>query len=172
MWVSRICGARQRRASLTIRLAEPEDYPFVISVVDNWWGGRPMSAMLPKLFFVHFRDTTFVAEEDGATVGFLSGFLSQSREDEAYIHFVGVHPDYRGRGVAKALYERFFDAVQAKGRSVVRCLTSPVNEGSISFHQKMGFSLEGEDRDSQGRPIVRNDDGRGGDRVLFVRHLS
>ena len=37
-----------------------------------------MVDMLPKLFFVHFRDTSFVAERNGELSGFLVGFLSQS----------------------------------------------------------------------------------------------
>ena len=56
-----------------------------------------MVDMLPKLFFVHFRDTSFVAERDGELAGFLVGFLSQSEPEEAYVHFVGVSPAERGR---------------------------------------------------------------------------
>src|SRR5262249_25510533 len=35
----------------TIRHAEPSDYGRVITVIDEWWGGRRMAPMLPKLFF-------------------------------------------------------------------------------------------------------------------------
>lgn len=41
-------------SEVVIRQVEQHDYPSIISVVDEWWGGRPMAAMLPKLFFVHF----------------------------------------------------------------------------------------------------------------------
>jgi len=134
-----------------IRPAEPADYARVIPVVDEWWGGRPMAAMLPKLFFVHFRDTSFVADDDGALAGFLCGFRSQTFDDEAYIHFVGVDPAYRGGGLGRALYERFFAAVAP--RSVVRAVTSPANERSLAFHRALGFEVEriDEDYDGQGR---------------------
>ena len=116
--------------SAHIRQAEPGDYGFVIRVIDDWWGGREVAAMLQKLFFVHFRDTSFVAEDDsGRVVGFLCGFRSQSFDDEAYIHFVGVDPGYRGAGLARSLYERFFEAVAP--RPIVRAVTSPVNEQSV-----------------------------------------
>ncbi len=82
----------------SIRHVEPNDYPPIVAVVDKWWGGRPMANMLPKLFFVHFRNTSFIAEIDGKIVGFLIGFVSQTVRDEAYIHFVGVHPDFRKTG--------------------------------------------------------------------------
>src|SRR6476620_3975353 len=95
----------------TIRHAEPADYASVIGVIDDWWGGRVMAPMLPKLFFVHFRDTSFVAEEDGRVVAFLCGFRSQTNDDEAYIHFVGVDPSQRGSGLGRALYEQFLPAV-------------------------------------------------------------
>jgi ribosomal protein S18 acetylase RimI-like enzyme len=104
-----------------------------------------MRALLPRLFFEHFRETSFVAEDGGEVVGFLNGFLSQSSTDEAYIHFVGVRPDRRGTGLARELYDRFFAVARAHGRTLVRCVTSPVNEGSVAFHRALGFEVERSD---------------------------
>jgi ribosomal protein S18 acetylase RimI-like enzyme len=157
---------------INIRHAEPSDYPFVISVVNEWWGGRKMADMLPKLFFVHFRQTSFVAEHAGNVVGFLIGFVSQTSHNEAYIHFAGVHPAFRKQGIGHALYERFFEGVRQWGCSVVRCVTSPVNKDSISFHQSLGFLIEPSDKQVEGLPIAENYDGRGEDRVLFYRRLG
>ena len=134
----------------------------MIGVVDAWWGGRQMSPMLPRLFFVHFEGTSFVAEVDGELAGFLCGFLSQTHADEAYVHFVGVDPERRGHGIGTALYERFFSEVRPLGRTVVRAVTSPVNAGSVDFHQRLGFEVE---------RVMENYDGRGGDRVLLVKRL-
>jgi len=120
-----------------------------------------MAAMLPKLFFVHFRDTSFVLEDGGAIVGFLCGFRSQTHEEEAYVHFVGVDPERRGDGIARALYERFFEAVAP--RTVVRAVTSPVNERSVAFHRALGFEVERVDDDY---------DGRGEARVLLVKQFA
>jgi ribosomal protein S18 acetylase RimI-like enzyme len=103
----------------------PADYERVAPVVDEWWGGREMAAMLPRLFFVHFAGTTFVAEDGQRLAGFLAGFLSQSYPREAYIHFVGVSPEHRSLGVGRMLYERFFAAAREAGRSTVRAVTSP-----------------------------------------------
>ena len=120
-----------------------------------------MAAMLPKLFFVHFRDTSFVAEDDGELAGFLCGFRSQTFENEAYIHFVGVDPGRRGSGLGRELYERFFAAIEP--RTIVRAITSPVNERSVAFHRALGFEIEGVDDDY---------DGRGEARVRFVKDLA
>jgi hypothetical protein len=35
---------------ITIRKAKPSDHPVVIAALQNWWGGRDLTAMLPKLF--------------------------------------------------------------------------------------------------------------------------
>jgi ribosomal protein S18 acetylase RimI-like enzyme len=122
-----------------------------------------MAPVLPRLFFLHFEGTSFVAEDEaGDLVGFVCGFLSQTDTAEAYIHFVGVSPDHRGEGVGRALYERFFDEVREEGRSVVRCVTSPANEGSVAFHEALGFEVD---------RVVPDYDGPGEDRVLLVRTL-
>lgn len=140
-----------------IRNAEPSDYARVIGVIDEWWGGRPMAAMLPRLFFMHFRDTSFVAEDDEGLAGFLCGFRSQTFQDEAYVHFVGVDPGRRGGGLGRELYERFFDAIAPRG--TVRAVTSPANERSIAFHRAIGFEVEA---------VAEDYDGRGAARALFV----
>lgn len=150
--------------SLEMRHANPSDYGRVISRVNAWWGGRDMAPMLPKLFFVHFEGTSFVVDdEDGQLAGFLIGFLSQSDADEAYIHFVGVAPERRGEGLGRRLYERFFEEARAKGRSHVRCVTSPVNTRSVAFHEAMGFVAE---------RVAEDYDGPGEDRVLLARRLD
>ena len=157
---------------LTIRNVEPSDYQRVISVLNDWWGGRNMSDMLPKLFFVHFRSTSFVAEREGKIVGFLIGFLSQTFPDQAYIHFAGVHPDYRRKRLAEKLYKHFFEIVREHGCKIVRSVTSPVNKCSIAFHLRIGFSIEPGDMLVEGISVAENYDGCGGDRVLFVKPLG
>lgn len=122
-----------------------------------------MAPMLPKLFFLHFDGTSFVAEDGEDLVGFLVGFLSQTEAEDAYIHFVGVAPERRGEGLGRDLYERFFDEVRAHGRSVVRCVTSPANRESVSFHEALGFEVE---------RVVPDYDGPGEDRVLLVKRLT
>jgi ribosomal protein S18 acetylase RimI-like enzyme len=149
--------------AIAVRTAEAADYDRIAPVVDEWWDGRAMIDMLPRLFFVHFRDTAFVAEDGGELAGFLAGFLSQTRPDEAYIHFAGVSPDHRGRGVGRLLYERFFAVARERARTVVRCVTSPVNERSVAFHRALGFDVA---------EVAPNYDGRGGDRVLMVKRLG
>lgn len=155
-----------------IRHLEPSDYPPIIAVVDEWWGGRKMADMLPKLFFVHFRSTSFVAENNAEIVGFVIGFVSHTFPEEAYIHFVGVHPKFRKVGLAGTLYKNFFVAVRRFGCRSVRCVTSPINKGSIHFHRRMGFTAQDSEKMIDGLPVVEGYDGKGQDRVLFFKILA
>jgi ribosomal protein S18 acetylase RimI-like enzyme len=160
-----------RPPSITLRLADPDDYDPIIKVMDDWWGGRRMTIMMPKLFFTHFRDTSLIAVMDAERVGFLTGFLSCSYSDESYIHFVGVHPEFRKQGIGRALYQRFFRISEQNGRKVVRCVTSPINKSSIAFHQHMGFQIIPSKDEFEGVPVHRGYDGPGEDRVLFLINL-
>jgi GNAT superfamily N-acetyltransferase len=143
----------------------------IIQVVDGWWGGRPIAALLYRLFFEHFRPTSFVLEEQGQLVGFLIGFRSQTVSTQAYIHFVGIHPTKRGQGLGRRLYEHSFAVAHQLGRREVYAITSPVNTGSIAFHTRMGFAILPGDRQIDGVALTTNDDGRGHDRVRFRRAI-
>ena len=157
---------------MRIRNATPADYLPIIATLDAWWGGRPMADMLPKLFFVHFQDTSFVVEHEGRIAAFLCGFLSQTFPEQAYIHFVGVDPAHRKDGLGRLLYEQLFDAVRASGRRVVRCVTAPVNKASIAFHLRMGFEIEPGDAFVDGVSVHSSYDGAGGARVCFRKDLA
>jgi predicted GNAT superfamily acetyltransferase len=158
-------------AAIAIRHLEPGDYDIVVPVVDDWWGGRSVRALLPRLFFEHFNNTSFVMGQSGTVQAFLIGFQSQSQPNMAYIHFVGVNPASRSRGLGRQLYLRFFNAALALGCTEVQCITSPVNTGSIAFHRKLGFRLLPGTGDINGIPVTLNHAGEGQHRVLFSRSL-
>ena len=156
---------------MQIRNVRESDFDPIISVLDAWWGGRNMAAMLPKLFFRHFNETSFTAEVKGDRAGFLIGFISNTYLNEAYIHFLGVHPHHRKNGIGRALYERFFEISRQKKKTVIRSVTSPVNRNSIAFHLHMGFEMEPAIEQSGDIPVHRNYDGPGEDRVLLIKRL-
>ncbi len=123
-----------------------------MAVMPAWWGGRDLRDMLPRIFFEHFRTTSFVAEYEDKLVGFLVGFLCPTHEDEAYIHFAGVDPAWRRAGLARDLYGRFCAVARADGRRRVQAVTSVVNRDSIAFHQRLGFALLPGDFEVDGLP--------------------
>lgn len=146
----------------TVRSARPDDYDWIIGVVDEWWG-RPIAGNLPRLFLDHFHGTSFVVEMGGDPVAFLVGFMSPSQPHVAYIHFVGVHPDHRRDGLANDLYQRFFHLAALAGCTEVHAITGRVNQTSIAFHRRMGFTAS--------EPIDGYD-GPGTSLVTFTRPVS
>ena len=75
-------------------------------------------------------------------------------------HPAGVGPAWRRAGLARRLYEQFFERARQDGRTVVKAITSAGNDRSIAFHRAMGFT------DSE---PIKDYDGPSLDRVVFVR---
>ncbi len=158
--------------TIRIRNATPADYENVVSVMPDWWGGRDLTASVPKILFIHFGNTIYIAESKGELVGFLVGFLSQSERQVGYIHFVGVHPDYRRAAIGRFLYQRFYNTCRLNGRSIVKSCTSPINTLSIAFHTGMGFVIEPGDAMVDGIPVAMNFLHPNDPKVLFRKELD
>jgi len=159
-----------------IRRAVTDDHPEMVRAIQEWWSdsrspqeARELAFLLPRLFLQHFSATSLVVDHGDELAAFLVGFHSPDHPREAYIHFVGVAPSRRQGGLARALYDRFFETARGEGRDRVRAVTSPQNTGSIAFHRALGFELE-TSHDSES--IVFEDyDGPGQNRVSLVRDL-
>ncbi|WP_116247678.1 GNAT family N-acetyltransferase [Nocardiopsis sp. FIRDI 009] len=141
-------------SDVSIRTARPSDHARIMAVCDDWWG-RPIAGVLPRLFLDHFHASSLTAEAGEELAGFLVGFASPSRPEESYVHFVGVAPEHRRSGLASRLYERFVDAARRQERTVVRAITSPVNERSIAFHRAFGFEVTGPHADYEAPGVDR-----------------
>ncbi len=157
---------------MRIRELRNEDYDYIISRVNDWWGGRDMGPGLPRLFLDHFANTSLAAEDDhGRIIGFVVGFMSPQNQDEAYIHYTGVDPAHHGSGVGRSMYQAFFKNAREAGRGLVSCITSPVNKASIAFHSKMGFEILDSPDSVDGVPVHRGHNGPGRDMVLFQKRI-
>lgn len=69
------------RAGLPVRHPTAADHARVLAVMHSWWndfggtaGSQQRAALVPRLFFQHFCDTSYLVEEDGHLVAFLVGF--------------------------------------------------------------------------------------------------
>jgi len=159
---------------LTFRRPTEADYPAISEVIDDWWGGRQLDHLLPRLWLQHFTGTSWVAETaDGRLAGFLIGFLSPDRPEVAYCHLVATNPNLRRRGLGRALYERFFDDARAGGRSVVDAITWPANHPSIAFHRALDFEVQAGpgSQNLYGTPARAGYDFDREDRAILVRRL-
>ena len=156
---------------MLIRNATESDYIHVVSIINEWWGGRQMADMLPRLFFKHFSETCYILEENGEMIGFLVGFISPTYPDQAYIHFFGVAPSHRSKGYGRTAYEYFFDMVKQKGCRSVHAVTSIVNKTSIAFHTGIGFQIDEGDQIIDGISIHTDYDGPGVNIVAFSKEI-
>lgn len=163
-----------------VRLLGEDDFMPIQNTLTTWWDdwGDSQAAsqrrlLLPRLFFQHFADTSMVVNDPrGEVAAYLIGFMSQSRTEQAYIHFVGVHPDLHGQGFGARLYRRFFELCVSRGVTRVSCVTSPGNVKSIGFHRAMGFEVAAGRPDPGGFDVQPDYDGEGLERVCFVRLLQ
>ena len=160
-----------------IRLRRPTeaDHRRIAEVVDEWWGGRRVRHLLPRLWLQHFRGTSWVAETDeGRLAGFLVGFVSPDDPEVGYVHMVGVDPNRRRHGLGRRLYRAFIDDVAARGVRRVTAVTWPGNRGSVAFHTGIGFRVDdgpGTQR-LYGTPAYPSYDGGDDDRVVLIREID
>jgi NAD-dependent deacetylase len=154
-----------------IRPMTRTDFQHLCLVVDSWWGDQ-VRYLLHPLYLEHFPQTCLVSEADGTVAGFLIGFVSQGRPDEAYVHLVATAPACRRQGTGRALYEHFFELARDRGCVKILAITVPHNETSIAFHRQMGFRLREEGAAWLGSlPFFPDYGGPGVDCVLMERKL-
>ncbi|SFD04851.1 Acetyltransferase YpeA [Pragia fontium] len=85
----------------------------------------------PELFLV--------AEVGGEVVGTIMGGYDGHRGSAYYL---GVHPDYRGRGIANALISRLEKKLIARGCPKLQLLVRDDNEAVIGMYEKLGYEIQ------------------------------
>lgn len=161
--------------AIEFRRPTEADHHAIVAVVDEWWGGRQMHQLLPRLWFQHFTGTSWVAETaTRRPAGFLVGFISPDDPTSAYVHMVGTDPNLRRQGLGRALYKRFLDDVEERGAVVVRAITWPGNRVSVAFHGALGFRpIDGPgSQNLYGTAAFPDYDSPGDDRVVFERRIG
>jgi GNAT superfamily N-acetyltransferase len=170
-------GGANHKPLPDVRLRRPveADHRAVVAVVDEWWGGRRIHQLLPRLWFQHFTGTSWIAEtDDGRLAGFLVGFVSPDEPATGYVHMVGTNPNLRLAGLGRRLYGAFIDDVATLGVRRVKAVTWPGNRISVGFHVALGFRIEdgpGTQR-LYGTPAYPDYDSLGEDRVVFERDVG
>ncbi|MEA9389035.1 GNAT family acetyltransferase [Acerihabitans sp. TG2] len=83
-------------------------------------------------------DLFMVAEVAGAVVGSIMGGYDGHRGSAYYL---GVHPEYRGRGIANALISRLEKKLIARGCPKTHLMVREDNEAVIGMYEKLGYEL-------------------------------
>lgn len=145
------------------------DYDQIVRVIDRWWEG-PSTALAHPIFFYELGSLARVVDwDDGTMVGFMLGFVAERAAGATdagsrigYMHLIGIHPEYRRRGVARALYSAFEDACRAAKCSAIKAITTHGNDGSVRFHLALGYTAAN----------VEDYAGPGRARIVFEKALT
>ena len=117
------------------------DFDEIVEDIDHWWGG-PISTFAHPIFFYELGENALVVEHEGRLIGFLLGFIVFKAPKTGYVHLVGIHPDHRRQGVGRLLYDHFIDRCQKLGCLRMKAITTAGYEGSLRFHEALGFAAE------------------------------
>jgi ribosomal protein S18 acetylase RimI-like enzyme len=138
---------------MNVRRITKADFDRIVEVIDHWWGG-PISTFAHPIFFYELGEHALVVEQGVDMIGFLLGFLAAGPEAAAkgevasgavrtgYVHLVGIHPEYRRRGVGRLLYDRFTSDSREARCVRMKAITTPGNEVSIRFHLALGWGVQ------------------------------
>jgi ribosomal protein S18 acetylase RimI-like enzyme len=157
-----------------LRHPTEDDQPRIVALVDEWFSGRRVRHLVGRSWFRHFGSTSWLAVDDtGQPLGFLLGYRSPDRPDEAVVHLIGVHPNQRRRGIGRYLVATFIADMQTAGARTVNALAWPGEPPSTAFFRAVGFQPD-EGPGSQnlfGTTAFADYDGAGEDRIVFVLQL-
>ena len=86
-----------------------------------------------------------VCKEDGVVAGYVYGSTFRSRPAYQWTVEVTVyvHPDFRRRNIARALYSALFDLLKVQGYVTAVAVIGLPNEGSVTLHEGLGFESVG-----------------------------
>ena len=88
-----------------------------------------------------FSDTSIVAEREGNTVGFISGFINPNSPDTLFIWQVAVNASERGRGLATKMLRQLLKRTSEQVE-YVEATVSPSNKPSQSLFKGLAKKLD------------------------------
>lgn len=83
---------------------------------------------------------------DGDVIAGMAFLLPQGNPSDiypaewCYIRMVGVHPQYEGRGIARALTQKCIDTARNTGEHTIALHTSEVMNAARHIYKSMGFT--------------------------------
>ncbi|CDG47409.1 GNAT family acetyltransferase [Serratia symbiotica] len=126
---------------MEIRVFRQDDFEEVITLWERCDLLRPWNdpEMNIERKLNHDADLFLVAEVGGEVVGSVMGGYD-GHCGSAY--YLGVHPDYRGRGIANALISRLEKKLIACGCLKIQLMVSEDNDSVVDMYEKLGYELQ------------------------------
>ena len=125
---------------MEIRVFKQEDYEEVLTLWERCDLLRPWND--PELDIErklnHDPELFLVAEVSGEVVGSVMGGYDGHRGSAYYL---GVHPEYRGRGIANALMNRLEQKLIARGCPKIQLMVRAENDAVISMYEKLDYEV-------------------------------
>lgn len=136
----------------SIRLAQKKDAPGVLEIYRPFIENTTVSyeyevpsieEMAQRIENSRPRYPWLVSEFEGIITGYAYGGLHRKRQAYQWTTEVSVyvHPDFRKKGIATALYKALFDTLKLQGFVNVYAGIATPNPASIAFHESMGFEF-------------------------------
>ncbi|CAI0692543.1 GNAT family acetyltransferase [Serratia proteamaculans] len=126
---------------MEIRVFRQDDFEEVITLWERCDLLRPWNdpEMDIERKLNHDPDLFLVAEVGGEVVGSVMGGYDGHRGSAYYL---GVHPDYRGRGIANALINRLEKKLIARGCPKIQLVVREDNDTVIEMYEKLGYEIQ------------------------------
>ncbi len=136
---------------MKIRRADEKDMPELVQVyLEGYKGLEEYSYTHPDdvqayLNWLFRRDVAgiWVAEEDGKIVGFLAGdgnwFSKREGKVVGAIHELVVLPEYRNKGIGKALVQKALEYFKSRGLDRAELWVGDENKQALEFYKSLGF---------------------------------
>ena len=120
----------------SIRSATEEDLDRILEIDHH-----SFSAPWIHNFFKSALDDIFlVLEREGEIAGYLISCVCHDLE-KAVILRIAVHPDHRGKGIAKELLRRCLDVLTERKISIVELDVELIQREAIGLYEKFGFKI-------------------------------
>ncbi len=135
-----------RSARPTVRAAGPADAPAVAALLIEFNGeGLPAEALARRMEEVQGLETAFLGEWDGEAAGLLVLRIAPTlsgAEPWAEITEMVVRPQFRRRGIGRALVEAALDCGRQRGCREFHLLVDPSNLAGQAFYTELGFQAD------------------------------
>ncbi|KYH40190.1 MAG: hypothetical protein AYL32_013070 [Candidatus Bathyarchaeota archaeon B26-2] len=144
--------------NILIRRFKREDFEAILGMTESCWRGASFNQRIEELFGLRGKpwwelkrdsikgflerhpDWVFVAEVDGKVVGYATYSLDRTQR-VGHVLNNAVHPDWRRKGIGRALHRRVLEELKREGMEVALLVTAVHNVPARRIYESHGFEV-------------------------------